>query len=82
MTLDAVLNKARALEAAVSQGNKMEREADQTTLAMRHKKPNKEQPKRQDKQDQQETVSQPKQPTDLRSCSFCGGQFTTCYNAS
>jgi hypothetical protein len=33
MTLNGVLNKARALEAAATQANKMERETDQTALA-------------------------------------------------
>lgn len=64
MTLDAVLNKARALEAAVTQANKMERKTDQTALAMRYSKPTLDHTKRQDEDDQHETVIQSKQPTD------------------
>lgn len=75
MTLDAALNTARALEAAVIQANEMERETDQTALAMWHNKPTRAQPRRHDKEDQHETAGEPKQPTGRRNCSFCGGQF-------
>ena len=75
MTLDGVLNKARALEAAATQANKMEMETDQTALAMRHNKPTRDMSKRQDKDNQHETVGQSKHPRDRRNCSFCGDQF-------
>jgi hypothetical protein len=75
MTLDGVLTKARALEAAATQANKMEKEMDQTALAMRQNKSTRDQPKWRNKQSQHDTTNQPNQPTDRRSCSFCGGQF-------
>jgi hypothetical protein len=75
MTLDGVLNKARALEAAATQANKMEMETDQTALAMRHNNSTREHPNWRGSQGQHDTIDQPKQPADRRSCSFCGGQF-------
>ncbi len=69
------LTKARALDAAATQANKMERETDQTALAMRQNKPTRDQPKWRNKNSQHDTINQPKQPTDRRNCSFCGGQF-------
>lgn len=75
MTLDAVLNKARALEAAATQATKMEKETEQTALAIRHNKPTQDMSKRQDKDNQHKTVGQSKQPIYRRNCSFCGDQF-------
>jgi hypothetical protein len=73
--IDAVLNKARAIEAAATQATKMEKESQQTALAMRHNKPTRDPSRRQNQDTQHETANQSKQPIDRRSCSFCGGQF-------
>jgi hypothetical protein len=43
MTLDAVLNKARAIEAAVTQADRMEKETDQKALIMRRNRPTRNQ---------------------------------------
>jgi hypothetical protein len=75
MTLDGVLNKARALEAAATQANKMEIETVQTALLMRRNKPTRDQPNWRGQNDQHNEVNQPKQPMVQKNCSFCGGQF-------
>jgi hypothetical protein len=75
MTLDAVLNKARAIEAAATQASKMEQETEQTALAMKHNKPTRNFSKRQDEDDHHETFRQSQQPIDRTNCSFCGGRF-------
>jgi hypothetical protein len=62
MTLDGVLNKARALEAAATQANKMEIETFQTALVMRRNKPTRDQPNWRGQNDQHNEVNQPKQP--------------------
>lgn len=74
MTLDAVLDKARTIEAWVTKADKMEKGTNQTALAMSHNRPTLKQ-KKQDIDDRRETFSRPKQPMDRGICSFCGVQF-------
>jgi hypothetical protein len=73
MILDAVLNKARAIEAAAT--SKMEQETEQTALAMKNNKQNRKFSKQQDEDDHHETFRQSQQSIDKTSCSFCGGRF-------
>lgn len=65
-----VPSKARALVAAATQADKMEKETEQTTLAIKHNGSTRNGPKRQEDETQQETNNRPKKPTENRSYTF------------
>lgn len=65
-----VPSKARALVAAATQADKMEKETEQTTFAIKHNGSTRNGPKRQEDETQQETNNRPKKPTENRSCTF------------
>jgi hypothetical protein len=75
MTLEVVRRKARALEAAETQAEKMEKETEQAALAIKHNSSTRNRPKRQD--NQTETNNRTNKPVEIHDCLFCGGLFHT-----
>lgn len=75
LALEAVLNKVRALEAAETQAEKMEKETEQAAHAIKHISSTRNRPKRQN--NETETNNWTNQTTENRSCLFCGGPFHT-----
>ncbi len=73
LTLDQVLNKARALEVAFAQAEKMEKDMEHAALAVQHTNSTRNKqsgPKQQEVRDKQHFP-----PPEGRSCSFCGGKY-------